>query len=367
MRTVFKYRLKKTILTTMIALLPVATLTTPVFAVQNEHQPLIIAKQGSFSAGGTVLTSEGTFDGKKLFNPQGQTLHGDHASVFYQIPQNANPYPLVFLHGAGQSARTWSTTLDGREGFQNIFLRKGYGVYLIDQPRRGQAGQSTVSREVKATTYDQMWFNMFRLGQWPSFFKGVQFPQNKQALNQYFRQMTPNTGPYDEQVISDAVAKVFERSGDGVLVTHSQGGGSGWWTAIKSDKIKGIVAYEPGSGFVFPKGEVPESMPSGTGDLNATPVSKEQFKKLTKMPIVIYYGDNIPTKISDNPGQDNWRIRVKMAKLWADTVNKYGGHAEVVELPTLGLKGNTHFPFSDLNNQQVANVLNDWLKENSLN
>jgi hypothetical protein len=84
------------------------------------------------------------------------------------------------------------------------------------------------------------------------------------------------------------------------------------------------------------------------------------------MPIVIYYGDNIPSKVSDNPGQDNWRVRVKMANLWADTVNRHGGHAEVVELPKLGLKGNTHFPFSDLNNEQVAEVLNNWLKSNAL-
>lgn len=347
-----------------LSLLPITATNA---ATTNNVKPLIIYEQGNFASGGTVIESDGTFDGKALFNPQGQTLHGDHASVFYQIPENARPYPLVFLHGAAQSAKTWGTTPDGREGFQNIFLRKGFGVYLIDQPRRGQAGQSTITAEVKATTYDQMWFNMFRLGQWPEFFDGVQFPQNEQALNQYFRQMTPNTGPYNEQVISDAVSQVFDRSGDGVLVTHSQGGGPGWWTAIKSDRVKGIVAYEPGSGFVFPEGEVPESMPSGTGDLTATPVSKEQFKKLTKMPIVIYYGDNIPTAVDDNPGQDNWRVRVKMAKLWADTVNQYGGHAQVVELPNLGLKGNTHFPFSDLNNQQVADVLSNWLKDNKLN
>src|SRR3954453_23328786 len=30
--------------------------------------------------------------------------------------------PLVMWHGWGQSAKTWETTPDGREGFQNIFL-----------------------------------------------------------------------------------------------------------------------------------------------------------------------------------------------------------------------------------------------------
>lgn len=342
-----------------------SSFTTSVLAVQSS-EPITIIKQGYFSAGGSVIKSDGTFDGKNLFNTQGQTLHGDHASVFYQIPQNAHQYPLIFLHGAGQSSKTWGTTPDDREGFQNIFLRKKYSVYLIDQPRRGQSGQSTVSMEVKASTNDQMWFNMFRLGQWPNYFERVQFPQSEAALNQYFRQMTPNTGPYDETVISDAVAKVFERSGSAILITHSQGGGPGWWVGIKSDNVRGIVAYEPGSGFVFPKGELPAPMSSGTGDLKATEVSMEEFKKLTQIPIVIYYGDNIPTEVSDNPGQDNWRVRVKMAKLWADKINQYGGMAEVVELPKVGLYGNTHFPFSDLNNQQVAQLLEQWLHKNKL-
>jgi hypothetical protein len=29
------------------------------------------------------------------------------------------------------------------QGYQNIFLRRGFGVYLIDQPRRGNAGRGT--------------------------------------------------------------------------------------------------------------------------------------------------------------------------------------------------------------------------------
>ena len=73
----------------------------------------------------------------------GQTLHGDHAYVFYQVPVNARKLPLVFWHGHGQSAKTWETTPDGREGFQNIFLRRRFPVYLIDQPRRGRAARST--------------------------------------------------------------------------------------------------------------------------------------------------------------------------------------------------------------------------------
>ena len=117
--------------------------------IQPLSKPITIVEQGSFAAGGTVLQNKGKFDPYKM-GPEGQTLHGDHAYVFYQVPQNASGLPLVFLHGAGQSGKTWETTPDGREGFQTIFLRKGYPVYLVDQPRRGRAGNSTVDSQLVA-------------------------------------------------------------------------------------------------------------------------------------------------------------------------------------------------------------------------
>ena len=45
---------------------------------------------------------------------------------------------------------------------------------------------------------------------------------------------------------------VFDRIGEGVLFTHSQRGGPGWLTAIKNPRVKGIVAFEPGSGSCSP-------------------------------------------------------------------------------------------------------------------
>lgn len=334
-------------------------------AEKGKPQPLIIQEQGSFAVGGTVISNPGTFDPIKR-TPDGQTLHGDHASVFYQIPAKARKLPLMFLHGAGQSARTWETTPDGREGFQNIFLRRGFGVYLIDQPRRGEAGRSTLPTTITPTPDDQFWYGMFRVGNWPDFYPGVQFPRDPESLNQYFRQMTPNTGPYDAGVISDSVAALFNKVGPGILVTHSQGGGPGWLTAIKSQKVRAIVAYEPGSGFMFPEGEVPSPMPSSAGTLEASSVPLSDFMQLTKIPIVIYYGDNIPEQPSANPSQDNWRVRLAMARLWADAVNRHGGDVTVVHLPEIGIHGNTHFPFSDLNNIQIADELSKFLKQKGL-
>lgn len=354
---------KKMLVATMLALSIAA-----VGCSRTENSSGIrLLTQGSFAAGGTVV------EATQVYNPlkptaQAQTLHGDHAYVFYQIPENARKFPLVFLHGAGQSKKTWETTPDGRDGFQNLFVRKGFSTYLVDQPRRGEAGRSTVSSELIAAPDEQFWFGQFRMGVWPRFFDGTQFAQGDEALEQFFRQMTPNTGAYDAQVIADAMVAVLEKSGPSILVTHSQGGGPGWLTGIKSSNVRAIVAYEPGSGFVFPEGEVPTPIANNSffGPLKAASVSVEEFKALTKMPIVIYYGDNIPAQVVTAPHQDYWRATVEMAKLWVEAVNRHGGDASLVSLPDKGLKGNTHFMFSDRNNVEVANVLAQWLKEKKL-
>jgi hypothetical protein len=154
--------------------------------------------------------------------------------VFYQVLPGARKLPIVFLHGAGQSSKTWETAPDGREGFQNIFLRRGYSVYMVDQPRRGKAGRSTEPASLTPVRDEQMWFSIFRLGTWPNFHPGLQFSKDPAALDQYFRQMTPNTGPYDAEVNAEAATSLVRKIGPAILVTHSRwlvvtGGGHGHW------------------------------------------------------------------------------------------------------------------------------------------
>jgi len=328
-------------------------------------EPLTVVDQGSFAVGGTVIETPGTYDNDAP-TADGQTFHGDHAYAFYQIPPDARPLPLVLWHGAYQSGRSWETTSDGREGFQTLFLRRGFPVYVIDQPRRGRAGNSTVAAAVEPTPYDQLFFDQFRFGRWPDYFPNVQVDETPETLEQFFRSVTPNTGPYDPAVLADGVSALVDRIGPAVLVTHSQAGGPGWLTAIENPDVKGVVALEPGSGFVFPEGELPEAMPSAAGELAPEAISAEDFDKLTRIPIVIYYGDNIPSEPTTERGKDNWRVRLDMARLWVDAVNRHGGDAELVHLPEIGITGNTHFLMSDLNNVQIADQISRFLAEKNL-
>lgn len=315
-----------------------------------------IAEQGSFAVGGTVLRDSA-----------GHTYHGDHAYVFYQQPVDARRYPLVFAHGVGQFSKTWETTPDGREGFQNIFLRRGFGVYLVDQPRRGNAGRSTETVTLSPAFDEELWFNRFRVGIWPNYFEGVQFSRDPEALNQYFRQMTPTIGSVDFEVYSDAYAALFERIGPAIFVTHSQGGPVGWQTLLKTRNIRAIVSYEPGGGIPFPVGQVPEEgrVLTLSKKTEGIEVPMDVFLEYTKIPIVVYYGDNLP-ETDERPEIYEWTRRLHLMRRWAEMLNKRGGDVTVIHLPEVGLHGNTHFPMSDLNNKEVAELMFQWLEERGL-
>lgn len=159
-----------------------------------------LADQGIFSAGGITTTSEGTFDPENQWEETGagQTAHVDHANVLYQIPAEETDLPMVFLHGYGQSRMGWMTTPDGREGWSDLFLKMGHSVWLIDEPRRGEARATSVAGTISTKTLDQRWYTQFRIGRWEDgqsvTNEGSQFPNDPESVDQFFRQMASDTG-----------------------------------------------------------------------------------------------------------------------------------------------------------------------------
>jgi pimeloyl-ACP methyl ester carboxylesterase len=351
---------------------PITSLKEAPVGPDGQGQPVSLEKQGSFFAGGTVVTSA-----------TGDTFHGDAAYVEFQIPHGARKLPMVMWHGGGQFSKTWESTPDGRDGYEQIFTRRGFAVYIIDQPRRGDAGRTTVGTTIPdAVPSESSIWSIFRLGSWvppaaPAFFPNVQFPKTVQgALDQYYLQETPNTGPENidqatRELESDAVVDLFNKIGPGILLTHSNSGQYGWTTGILAPNlVRAIIAYEPAA-FAFPSDAVPADIPTQNARVAAITAPQlyppEQFNNLTQMPILIVYGDNIDFNTpSSDFGVELWRVVTRRAAQFVTAVNARGGHAEVLYLPTIGLRGNTHFAFSDLNNVQVADQLSQYLHEHEL-
>lgn len=330
------------------------------------NSKLVIEKQGVFASGGTVTQAvSGTYAPEKSWMDStraGNTAHVDHANTFYQIPSGKNKSPIVYLHGYGQSRTGWQATPDGREGWSDIFLKKGHAAFLVDQPRRASAGAT--SRMARAggidawgddgKSYmpgDQAWYTHFRIGLLPpQRYEYSAFPAGEEALNQFFRQMTPNTGDYDEklfgEVLSEVLSDVHKMTGKkSVYMTHSQGGRVGWQT--KTENIAAIVAIEPGG----------------------TPVvGSEEYKKFlnAKIPMIIYFGDYIDNGPSDIMSTSFWKQVRDSALEFAEYYNADGGDATVIDLPKIGIKGNSHFMFQEVNNKEIADHVEKWLDERGL-
>lgn len=341
---------------------------------KKDEEPVMhtlhIKEQGVFAAGGTIVRADGTFDpihGQRA--DAGQVRYCDHASVFYQIPEQENGRSVMFLHGYGGSKETWMRT-PYAEGFSDMFLEDGYRIYLADQPMYGAASKVSKDAVVSAKPDDLVWFTQFRLGYWPNFQKGTQFPVGEKQVEQFLRMMTASVGQFDRNLVTNAMIAALETSGPSVLVTHSQGGIPGWFIASGSDNVTGIVALEPGT-FVFPEAECPAPTPStsafaGPAGLPCIPVSEAVFARLIRTPIVIYFGDYIPDEPSAIPVQDHWRVTREHAYRFADCVNHHGGDATVVYLPDEGIHGNSHFLFQERNNREIYEHIRRWMDARNL-
>ena len=177
---------------------------------QAQEDALLIAEQGFFASGGTVTEpAPGTYDPATNWldaERPANTAHVDHANTFYQIPAGGGSTPMVFLHGYGQS--------------------RGHPIFLVDQPRRGAAGSTVRMTDMELDAWgddgksykpgDQAWYTHFRIGRVaPERYPGSQFPAGEEVQNQFFRQMTPNTGNYDEELFGDVLSDVLADVADG--------------------------------------------------------------------------------------------------------------------------------------------------------
>jgi hypothetical protein len=107
-------------------------------------EPIALRGMGSFHVGGrtveitgkpireVVLGAGGT---PAKMDPNGLYLV-EHMYVQYFLAQNRKgKLPLLMWHGGGLTGVTYETTPDGREGWLNMFIRKGWDVYNSDAPR----------------------------------------------------------------------------------------------------------------------------------------------------------------------------------------------------------------------------------------
>jgi pimeloyl-ACP methyl ester carboxylesterase len=323
-----------------------ATLAAP--AAANED--IVLRGMGSFHVGGRIAEVNGKEvrmivrqPGGPLtkLDPNGQYMV-EQMYVQYFLPKNRKgKVPLLMWHGGGLTGVTYESTPDGREGWLNYFIRKGWDTYNSDAVERGRSGFASPDVWPSEPTFltFQDPFERFRIGEgegsWNAdpakrkVLSGSQFPV--EAYDNYMRQSVPRWLSTDNAIIAAYIALV-DKVCPCVLLLHSQGGAFGFKVAEqRPDKIKAIVAIE-----------------SATAGIVAN------APKLKNVPVLMVFGDYV----DQHPRWSNFK---KIDMVYGNAIKAAGGTVDWIDLPDIGIKGNSHMLMQDKNNTQIADVIQNWL------
>ncbi len=332
----------------IMAALVVATSMVGCASTRNETGPLSIAKQGSFFVGGENIKSE-SLSNLPAYAPSG-TIAVNQMYVHYQEPVNAKKTSVVLIHGCCLTGKTWETTPDGRMGWDELFVRKGFPTYVIDQVSRGRSaanpseivavksGREPAEKlpQVFGAAQEGAW-QIFRFGpKYPEVFDGMQFPL--EAQGEFWKQMVPdwlNALPKPNPTVP-ALSELARKVDGAVLISHSQSGIYPFQTAnLNPAGIRGIVSIEPG----------------------ACPAADSDMSSLKGIPVLVLWGDYVDKS-------PRWSPRLKACKEFIAAANKAGVHAENVMLKDLGMPGASHMLMQDKHSIQIGNWLAAWIDKN---
>jgi pimeloyl-ACP methyl ester carboxylesterase len=307
---------------------------------------------GSFHIGGGPVTLSGLPVRDIVFTagapPFRSDPNGDFETgqMYVQYVKLENPkarYPLLMIHGGGLSGVTWETKPDGQPGWQMFFLRAGHDVYVGDAVERGRASWSRYPEIYKTEplfrTKKEAW-ELFRIGPLNSYqtdptrrvaHPGTQWPV--QAFDQFAKQGIPRWATNDAPTQA-AYNALVQRICPCVIIVHSQGGNFAFNAALAApERVKAIVAIEP----------------SGAPD-----PSKLELTKLKETPHLFVWGDYLDQ-------QDLWKKITPAVNRYREALNAAGVRADELNLPKMGIRGNSHMMMMDRNSDQIAGLVQQWL------
>ncbi len=305
------------------------------------------------------------------------------------------------IHGCCSAGSSFSGTPDGRDGWAQYFLARGYAVYIMDQVGRGRSAYvdpvygpnnpkapKFVEREFIA--YEK--YNLFpqaRLHtQWPG-----QGPGKGQVGDPLFDQFQAMMEPdfkdrtLREELNRDAGIALLDRIGPALLMPHSQSGIYVWLMAdARPALVKGLLMIEAGTGLFydtqlvgppdwFKDGEL--SKPWG---LTRTRITYDpEVKDPKEIRLVQQEKADAPDLarcwLPAEPARQLPNLKgipvlllhaeasfaMPTAHCTAKFLTQSGVANDFVRLADLGIHGNGHFMMLEKNSLQVAGVIADWL------
>jgi pimeloyl-ACP methyl ester carboxylesterase len=355
-------------------------------ASAQERGPLVLAKSSYFFVGGKIDPAvEGSAPVNQIY-------------VEYMIPQRLrHKTPIVMVHGGSQTGTNFTGTPDGREGWAQYFVRRGYAVYVVDGVARGRSAHwSDVQGPVSKANIDRLTQRFVapeRFKLWPQAHLHTQWPGEGKpgdaAFDQFYFSQFPSIVNFTKQqeVNPPAIIALLEKIGPSILLTHSQSGAFAWPVADqRPDLVKANLAVEPNGPPVreaefkgapdwfgestrdkaFGLGEVPlqyDPPLSGGGKLAFVQqekadkpeyvrcwLQKEPPRKLpnvAKVPTLI-----ITSEASYHAPYDHCTVAYLV---------QAGVKSTFIRLIDRGIRGNGHMMMLEKNNAAIAGVMAEWL------
>jgi pimeloyl-ACP methyl ester carboxylesterase len=300
----------------------------------------------------------------------GQTYQCGPLFVEWEAPEQVTrPWPIVLLHGGGYQGTEWFDTPDGRPGWAQRLVEAGYAVLVADRPGQGRSPfhSETMGPMGPAFSYEHgrhIYFPTEYVGQhtqWP-------FARDDEAAMDEF---IAGYGPlpadlaFSEDMEADRIAKLLDKVGPAILLTHSASGPVGWLVADRRPGlVKAIVAIEP---MGPPFAEIP-NIGTLTWGLAAAPLNWEppvaspdtlraaapgahRLPALAGLPIVAVTAEASAFAAASHPAIE----QLKAA----------GSHAQVLHLPDHGVFGNGHGLIYEKNSDQALAPVLNWLIEHT--
>ncbi|MFJ1300877.1 esterase [Pseudomonadota bacterium AL_CKDN230030165-1A_HGKHYDSX7] len=310
---------------------------------------ILLKSVGSFFVGGTTAILDGlpveyrsmVLNGApREVNPNGEHVYGQMYVQEFRLARPRHPHPVLLWHGGGMTGCTWETTPDGRSGWLQRFLEAGYDVLVSDAVERGRSSWARfphVYREAPVfRTKREAWIT-FRFG--PEYdavagrriaYEGQRFPVDH--FEAFANQWVPRW-PGHEAMILSAYEALVDRVGPCHLVAHSQGAGFAAEIARRRPQhIRTLTGLEPGG--------MPE--PGPVGEL---------------APHLVVWGDFI------EPSGSHWVGYRRQADAYLKTLGRT--EVTVLDLPAMGIHGNSHLPMMDNNSDQIFEHVHDWLQQHA--
>ena len=339
------------------------------------------ASVGYFYVGGRYVGESGT-----------QVMQGAMYVEVLRPKHVVHRYPLVLIHGAGQTGTNWLGTPDGRPGWAQYFLTRGYVIYIVDQPARGRSawhhGVDGELKSVPASVVEKLFTAPEESGAWPQAKQHTQWPgegplkghMGDPVFDAFYSTQVESLASNAEtqKLAQSAGAALLDRIGPAILLTHSQAGAFGWLIAdARPDLVKGIIAVEPfgppfhdavlGDGTARLWGladikltyeplvvapdeiDIVQQKQPDAPDLSACWLQTEPARKmpnLAHIPILV-----VTSEASYHAVYDHCTVRY---------LRQVGAHVDFIRLEQVGIHGNGHMMMLETNNKAVASVIVRW-------